>query len=145
MLVALWKVAEHRKSSMTTMVGKANSHFGAPNSVSRMPERGHVEETIANEILSRSAARDDKALLWGCWDLWKQPIGRWSPDGLAKSRTCRRRKSATAPLGTEWACPQVLCPIPGASVLSPKESLKGPEPKFTNLSGLRAVPLGLPA
>eukprot|EP00959_Pyramimonas_sp_CCMP1952_P462998 9484188-Pyramimonas_sp.AAC.1 len=48
--------------------------------------------------------------------------------------------SANVPLGTEWACPQVLCPIPGAPVHSPEECFRRAGPEFPNSLGAGRVP-----
>eukprot|EP00959_Pyramimonas_sp_CCMP1952_P230029 4809118-Pyramimonas_sp.AAC.1 len=67
----------------------------------------------------REASRIPMTVFWRWW--WRLP-----------------EKSATVPLGPEWAFPEVLCLAPGASVFNPEESLRGPESKFSKLLGLPA-------
>eukprot|EP00959_Pyramimonas_sp_CCMP1952_P252417 5273870-Pyramimonas_sp.AAC.1 len=49
----------------------------------------------------------------------------------------------TVPLGTEWACPQVLRLIPEAPVLTLTSPSRGPYPELPTLLGLAACPHGL--
>ena len=52
-------------------------------------------------------------------------------------------QSAPVPLGTEWTCPDVLFRIHPASVLTPEESFRAPDPRVPHRLGLGATPLGL--